>query len=111
MVILNCLFNDEDFCDVVSIEIGNEQTVERLMILAKDLLPWGVRDVDVRHLVVYKIPPVLADDNATLQELHRRIAQADASLPKAGILTTIREAFPSLPTGHIHVIFGASSKI
>lgn len=111
MVHLNCLFNGEDFHEAVSIEIGNEQNVARLRVLVKDLLPSGLRDVDFRHLVVYKIPPVVAGDNTTLQELHRRIAEEDVSLPKADILATMRETFPSLPKGHIHVIFGIPSKI
>lgn len=58
--------------------------------MIKDLLPLGLRDLDIRLLVVYNIHPVGAGDNTTLQELHRQIAQADALFPKAEILSKIR---------------------
>lgn len=111
MVDLHCLFSGDDFSKAVCIEIGNDQSIARLRVLAKDLLPSGLRDLDIRFLDTYNIPPIRAGDDTTLQGFYQRIAQADVSVPKAEALATIREAFPSTPTGYIHAIFGVSGTL
>lgn len=103
MVKLYCLLKPEPFFNAFPVQARSGQDISDLRESIKKKRILALREVNATELVLYSVS-IANKDDATLEELYRKIDEGDPSLSVLSPVATVGQSFPLAAPDKVQVV-------